>query len=177
MTVPCAILEDVYGTDWKRKKLKPTPQRQQEEQIKQNQVTQLEQNRINHYDPQGGKLKCPTCNNCIEKNNWFQQQVVNQAIDPRAQWIPQYANMPPPNVNAHLPQGSAPPYGGGHPVMGNPFNRYYNPNTTGRMVEGFANRENFGMSVSKGEKALQLILFILVALFVIQLFELIFSLF
>lgn len=91
------------------------------------------------------KNVCPNCNSCLSQNNEFQQSVVNTALRPLPRWVPQYNNINP----------------------WDPFNRYF----SGR--EDFGNvRENFGnLGVSEAEKLIQLIMYLLIALFLLQLFE------
>jgi hypothetical protein len=167
-TAFCA-LEDVYS-DWNFKKpeqipvvlqpnneqnhpsLKPLP-RQQNVGPFQKDMEEQDDYIPNNY---GLKSFCPNCNNCIRANDVLQQRIIEQNIWPRPRWTPQYPQ-------AYVPF--------------DPYNRYWMNNvpqnhTNGR--EDFGNIfENFGTKSSKldTETLLQVILFILVALFVIQLVE------
>ena len=84
---------------------------------------------------------CPNCQHCLNQNNQFQQKVVNAAIGPLPQWIPQSPNI----------------------QRWDPFTRYITPR-----IENFGN-----MSSDNTHHLLQLVLYLLIALFVIQLVELI----
>lgn len=99
---------------------------------------------------EGLRSVCPHCNSCLNQNNEFQQRVVNTALGPLPRWIPQ-----------------------NHDGVGawDPFNRYFP-----QAREDFGNvgmgREDFGnLSVGNAEKLIQLIMYLLIALFVIQLLE------
>ncbi len=110
---------------------------------------------------------CPNCHNCLDANNRLQQSIIEQNIWPRPRWVPQN----PQAYEAH-----------------DPYNRYWMDNWSPQRRENYG-RENFGMpgslfnierfgnlNLNNSEGLLQLILFILIALFVIQLFEMIFKL-
>lgn len=158
-------LEDAYS-DWNSNKttvnqihnnfhnhpsLKPLPK----EDSKQDTIQDNIQN--NEYNEYNSELKniCPNCNNCLNKNNALQQKIIEQNIWPRPRWEPQYPN-------AYIPH--------------DPFNRYWMNNVPQNNIEEFANiYENFNSGIkynnSNTEALLQIILFILIALFIIQLIE------
>ena len=196
-------LEDAYGPEWgKSKNLKPTTPSSQAEQKRVIQYQGPMQN-SNETIKQAGKAPrgqeiqlnsakaqesglttlsptlsqvCPNCNHCLSQNNAFQQKVVDQSIRPLPRWSPQH-----------------------HDVQAfDPFNRFFAPNApTGvpqRVMESFGNvdhnfnpysnpysnpyREDFGnsgqtLSMSNANNLIQLVLYLLITLFVIQLFELI----
>jgi hypothetical protein len=135
-------LSDAYG-EWDTKNM-PTRQQQPTQPVQPTQPTQTAQS------------ICPNCNNCLSANNSFQQQVLNQTIDPRPRWIPQYPS-------AYMQY--------------DPFNRYWMNNVPGSHIEEFGNIEYFGNSGAIGNKPLdtrtliQIILVILVSLFIIQLLD------
>ena len=116
----------------------------------------------------GPPYECPFCNNCNQRNNAFQQRVIDQAIWPRPRWIPQ-----------------------GVETQGDPYaTRYFSdtsrsvapgyPNVASRpghsLIEHFTDspRENF--SQQGGENILRLILWLLISLFAIQLVDLVLKL-
>ena len=100
---------------------------------------------------------CPNCNSCLKANDVLQQRIIEQNIYPRPQWVPQY------------PQAWV-PY--------DPYNRYWANTTPVSSREDFGNGMG-GMSMggmnTSPETLLQIILFILVALFIIQLVECIYT--
>lgn len=103
--------------------------------------------------PQGGEIKsggCPNCDSCLKQNNGFQQQVINQAIYPRPRWIPQNNGIP---FDPYVRQFEN-------------FNNYNTPR-----IENFVN-----MTTTNANNLIQLVLYLLIALFIIQLFELILNL-
>lgn len=89
---------------------------------------------------------CPNCNSCLSQNNKFQQQVVNTAIRPLPRWVPQGDTVMP---------GSLDP-----PKLGSfgPYDRNY---------------EYFGQEncVENGESMIELVLYLLIGLFVLQIIE------
>jgi hypothetical protein len=92
---------------------------------------------------QGVGPVCPSCHKCIEANNRFQQQVYNQTIAPRPQWI----------------QTGPEPY-----LLHDPFNRYWSQR------EYFGNP---GLSTGQIDTKilLKVLLVILVTMFIIQMME------
>jgi hypothetical protein len=117
------------------------------------------------YRPTGDGLRsfCPNCNNCVKANDVLQQRIIEQNIWPRPRWEPQ-------DPHAYVPF--------------DPYNRYWSQNVPQSHMsqygrEDFGNSgifENFGKGNGNGngmntETLLQIILFILVALFIIQLVE------
>ena len=96
---------------------------------------------------------CPNCQNCLNANDVLQQRIIEQTIYPRPRWEPQ-------NPHAYTPY--------------DPFNRYWLNNVAPTHREDFGNVwENFdkGKNNMTTQTLLQVILFILIALFVIQLVE------
>ncbi len=109
----------------------------------------------------GVRSFCPNCQSCLNANDVLQQKIIEQNIWPRPRWEPQYPT-------AYVPY--------------DPFNRYWMNNVPQSHREDFGNVmnggifENFGNSKGNGngmntETLLQVILFILIALFIIQLIE------
>lgn len=145
-------LQDAYGPNWNSKQLntnntnKELIKKEEEKKEKAFQTAQQPSK------GQGESSFCPHCNNCLEQNNKFQQKVIETAMRPLPRWTPQTQNINP----------------------WDPYNRYFAPK------EEFGNfnyRENFGdINVQNGEKLIQLILYLLIALFVIQLAEFVVSL-
>jgi hypothetical protein len=120
---------------------------------------------------------CPNCKNCLNANNMVQQKIIDQTIWPRPSWIPQnptaYETYDPYNrywMNNYEQQ--APGNNGREDFGREDFGNF------GREDFGNFGRENFGnanlFSNNRSDGLLQLILFVLVALFIIQLFEMIF---
>jgi hypothetical protein len=128
----------------------------------------LDNNDGDVYIPNNNGLRsfCPNCQNCVKANDILQQRIIEVNTWPRPRWTPQYPQ-------AYVPF--------------DPYNRYW-ANTVpqshiGR--EDFANLfggtfEHFGQGSNNGdgggmnmstETLLQIILFILIALFIIQFFE------
>ena len=161
----CA-LDQAYGNWGKPKESKPEPP------VKDNsQKTSL--SALNVYNGNEGmgdvRSFCPNCNNCLNANNMLQQKIIEQNIWPRPRWIPQ-------SPHAYEPH--------------DPYNRYWMDTYSPQRREEFhGGRESFGSgkfgslfnierfgNMNNSEGLLQLILFILIALFVIQLFEMIFRL-
>ena len=99
----------------------------------------------------GIKNFCPNCNNCLRGNDILQQSILDQTIWPRQRWVPQ-------DPHAYVPH--------------DPFNRYWMNNNWGGGVEHFGGGSGGGGGTFlTTETLLQIILFILVALFIIQLIE------
>ncbi len=135
------------------------PQLHPAQQISQNGPFEKDQEQEDDttYIPNNNGLRsfCPNCQNCVKANDVLQQRIIEQNIWPRPRWEPQY-----PNAYA--------PY--------DPFNRYWMNNVPQSHREDFGNVfENFGKGNRNGnmstETLLQVILFILIALFIIQLIE------
>lgn len=109
---------------------------------------------------------CPNCQNCVKANDVLQQRIIEQNIWPRPRWEPQYPHA----YSAY-----------------DPFNRYWMNNVPQDHISGINGREDFGNMGGMGgvfehfgqgktnnlstETLLQIILFILIALFIIQLVE------
>ncbi len=123
-----------------------------------NQNEAFQQDEDTAYVPNNNGLRsfCPNCQNCTQANDVLQQRIIEQNIWPRPRWTPQYPN-------AYVPY--------------DPFNRYWMNNVPQSHREDFGNVfENFGKGSGNGnnmstETLLQVILFILIALFIIQLIE------
>ena len=161
-------LADAYGPDWgKGADTKPNSQVEEKRVQQYQQAVQKAQTapQGQEIDVKNGNIlqnniPCPSCQNCLNQNNQFQQKVVETAMRPLPRWIPQY-----PNIQAF-----------------DPFNRYFAPKEQFGNVNyntfGFGNRiENFGnISTANATNLMQLVLYLLIALFIIQLFELISSL-
>jgi hypothetical protein len=104
---------------------------------------------------------CPSCNTCLAANNKFQQQVLNQTIGPRPQWIPQN--------NYYNNQYDPVPY-----MTHDPFNRYWTQRDNWIQRENFGNVEFLGSpgSVNIDTKILiKILLVILITMFIVQLME------
>lgn len=145
MPTYCTI-QDAYGSAWGSKPNKDKNIEKANE--KREQVYQTADK-----PPEGGGLNsfCPNCKSCLEKNNQFQQMQVNQSLRPLPRWIPQSND-----IHAF-----------------DPYNRIFNPygredfeSTSYGKIEHFSN-----LSVNNAEKLLSLVLYLLIALFIIQLFE------
>jgi len=144
-------LDEVYG-DWNVDK---TKQQRQNQLVKQNHpslnpVKKDEEQDV--YIPKNEDLRsfCPNCKNCLNANDALQQKIIEQNIYPRPRWEPQYPN-------AYVPY--------------DPYNRYWASNQPSNTREDFGNLfENFGKKTNSND-ILQLLLFILIALFIIQLIE------
>jgi hypothetical protein len=102
---------------------------------------------------------CPNCQNCLQANDVLQQRIIEQNIWPRPRWVPQY-----PNAYTSY----------------DPFNRYWANNPNNSIGQNFDRREDFGnfqdaiekfTSGNNTESILLITLFILIALFLIQLVE------
>ena len=164
MPVAYCGINDAYGPDFGKKKGAATAiEKKKDEDVK-----VANEKRIAKYGdaPQGQDYKCPHCEKCNEENKKFQQQQLNQAIWPRPRWIPEYAAEQPWDPYSsryyNMPFGST----------GMPFA----PMVNGPMIENFGDPwgrvENFnGISQTSAEHLLKLILWLLVALFIIQLVD------
>ena len=161
---------DAYGSNWGNPEKKNITEGDAS-------IKKADQKRINEYQtlnsrkdiqdsqrsPQGNIINpnkndtsvCPHCNNCLSMNNQFQQKVVDTAIRPLPRWIPQSPNLQP----------------------FDPFTRYVNYNNGSEHFGNvsFNGIEHFGnkLTVNNAEKLMQLVLYLLIALFILQLFELI----
>jgi hypothetical protein len=155
MPVAFCSLETAYG-DWGTKKTGVSKVQTGDELTKQPHQT-LQQ--TSNKPPESAETAaiCPNCKTCNAANNKFQQQVVDQIIQPRPSWVSvdQYAQQ---LVN---------PY-----AQFDPYNRYW------------ANREDFGgtmgptmgpMTQPSNELLYNVIMIMLAALFFIQLVELIYK--
>jgi hypothetical protein len=158
-------LADAYGPEWGKGANTPPNKQAEEKRVQQyQQVVQKAQTapQGEEIDVKNGNvlqnnIPCPSCQNCLHQNNQFQQKVIDQAIRPLPRWIPQT-----PNIQAW-----------------DPFTRYFAPKEQfGNVPFGFGNRvEHFGnLNTANATNLMQLVLYLLIALFVIQLFELISSL-
>jgi hypothetical protein len=102
------------------------------------------------------KSGCPNCQHCLNQNNQFQQKVIDQSVRPLPRWVPQESTM----------------------QNWDPFNRHFaQHNENFGNVGNFGNNvENFGnISTNNASHLIQLVLYLLIALFMIQLLELITS--
>ncbi len=162
----CA-LDEAYA-DWGFKK--PNSKQQIEQTNSQQSHPSLKpiqkhQQTNNHFEEQeqdvyipkdnGIKSFCPNCSNCINANNVLQQRIVETNTWPRPHWTPQ-------NPHAYVPY--------------DPFNRYWMNNVPQSHREDFGNGGHGMFEINNGanmstEMLLQVILFILIALFIIQLIE------
>jgi len=152
-TVPFCALDDVYA-DWGFKKPNTTQQLQMTQQVHPS-LQPVQKESDDEYTPKGSDLRnfCPNCNGCVKANDVLQQRIIEQNIWPRPRWTPQ-------NPHSYVPY--------------DPFNRYWMNNVPPSHREDFGMFENFGIPGKNGvstELLLQIILFILIALFVIQLVE------
>ena len=143
----CA-LDQAYG-DWSFDK--PKKPQTQKSDIKNVPSTKETNNDLNVYDPSVVKNDirsfCPNCNSCLKANDVLQQRIIEQNIWPRPVWVPQYPH-------AYVPY--------------DPYQRYWANNAP------MSQREDFGNSneiLKNPNTLLQIILYILIALFVIQLIE------
>ena len=148
MPTYCSLI-DAYGPNWGKPDNK-----------KNNDIKNADEKRTQEYQkaqkaPEGNIINvndtstsvCPNCNQCLHMNNQFQQKVIDTAIRPLPRWVPQTGNL----------------------QAFDPFTRYEN---FGNVSFG---KEYFGsnLSTNNAEKLMQLVLYLLIALFIIQLFELI----
>lgn len=90
---------------------------------------------------------CPNCKNCVNANDVLQQRVIEQTIYPRPRWEPQYP-------------GAYTPY--------DPFNRYWANNIPQNYREDFGNASINSVDILV---LLQILIFILAALFIVQFVE------
>lgn len=162
-TVPFCSLEDAYS-DWNNKppiqsiqSVPVYPQIQPSQEPVQN-----SNDSIQETTQETIKSFCPNCRGCINANNSLQQKIIDVNTWPRPRWIPQYPN-------------SYVPY--------DPFNRYWMNTVPQNRIEEFGNIERFTQPhqhqssyYTKNDPfLLQLLIFILVALFIIQLIDCIYS--
>jgi hypothetical protein len=135
------------------------------------------------YIPNNNGIRtfCPNCQTCLNANDVLQQRIIETAIWPRPRWTPQYPNAYVPydpfnrywmnNVPESQREEFANVIPGGTPFLTNsgPF-----PNMFANVYENFGNaggsETGGGLNVNT-EVLLQVILFILIALFIIQLVE------
>lgn len=167
-TAFCA-LEDAYG-DWGKKPVKSKEDSAKNINTNKNnndkEIVKKEWENSYSGSENANDIRsfCPNCQNCLNANNMLQQKIIEQNIWPRPRWIPQ-------NPTAY--------------EMHDPYNRYWMDHSQnqnhredfGNINHSFGspfNLERFGNEVSRSEGLLQLILFVLVCLFIIQLFEMIF---
>ena len=165
----CA-LEQAYG-DWNFDKPKPTTQPAQQGrqghqgshpqltpiQKKEEDINTHNMNIYSAAETQNDvRSFCPNCNSCLKANDVLQQRIIEQNIWPRPQWVPQY------------PQAFVP---------FDPYNRYWANNQPMSTREDFGNGvfEGFSQGKTSPESLLQILLLILVAFFIIQLVECIYS--
>ena len=170
-------LADAYGDEWgkpKQKKTKqpqkpqtqPQPQPQTQTQPQPQTQPQTQPQVLSTDAPQGAPVSAasctpfgyalqsdvPSCHQCLRQNNEFQQRVIDQAIRPLPRWYPQTSET----------------------QAWDPFNRYF-----GSGYEGFGNEGFSSVSGTKTDigNLIQLVFYLLVTLFIIQLLELISSLY
>jgi hypothetical protein len=187
---------DKLPANYKQVVDKPTPK-------KEDAIIEANEKRLAKYGkaPEGQPYNCPYCNNCNAANNKFQQNVSNQAVWPRPRWIPQDNNddilLNAPDQyksnNGHIQQYGDPYasryFNSGVPTGANlnVLNSYYHNQAP--VIEKFGNFqypyynnyggvEHFGNGVSgsNGENLLKVILWLLIALFIIQLVDMIIKL-
>jgi len=155
-------LSDAYGPSWgaepnqnKSKSVEIANKKREDQYNKRVEQAQTAPRGETINMQQGVDSNCPNCNHCLRQNNQFQQKVVEQAIHPLPRWVPQYNNV----------------------QSFDPFNRYFAPNK-----ENFGNYdpynprrvENFGnLSSENANNLIQMVLYLLIMLFVIQLLELV----
>ena len=195
-TIPFAAVSDVYS-DWNfdkpntnthnaqsRMQSQPQPYNQSQPQpynrenrpqlqsIQHSNKSQEEDN-LNTYDSSETQNDirsfCPNCKNSLKANDILQQRIIEQNIWPRPRYVPQYPQ-------AYVPY--------------DPYNRYWAQNQPASQREDFGNGlgfgngfgnmfEGFGNAVGSNktspENLLQILLLILIALFIIQLVELVYS--
>lgn len=172
-------LEDAYGTSWGPKNNKKSTNSEQNNQrsalpqlqpVKENTNANNDKNfNVVNGSETSNDIRsfCPNCKNCLNKNDYLQQQIINQNISPRPRWIPQY----PTAYEVYDP------YNRYWASAQQQINKEYFDSQNG--VEYFGNSQNgidYFTQGSKIENLLNLILFILVALFLIQLIEMIIKL-
>lgn len=148
-TTFCA-LDEAYG-NWGKEIRKQNVDIVQKETIENNTTTSNDQKTslkdLNVYSD--NRSFCPNCQNCIDANNIFQQKVIEQNIWPRPRWTPQI-----PTAYDSF----------------DPYNRYWMNTNNVQEKEEFSNINN-----NSSQGLLQLILFVLVALFIIQFIEMIYK--
>lgn len=97
-------------------------------------------------EQQKQEYKCPYCNNCNQMNNQFQQKVADQIVGQRPQWYPQESS--------------------------GPWRRMWREDfTQDPPGMAFGRREAF--TQEKSESLLRVILWLLIALFTIQLVDMV----
>ena len=176
-TVPgCASINEVYGDDFGKRSVNPVQafKRTQVYENKQNenkpskpQNSQKPQNAQANYEPGADneintnktpvndiRSFCPNCKNCLDRNNQFQQQVIEQNIWPRPRWEPQY----PSEYHSY-----------------DPYNRYWSSYPEFSMRENFGNPTDSGKNSIDKDFILNVILIVLIAVFIAQFFEMVFS--
>lgn len=145
-----------------------------------------DQEEQDNYIPNNNGLRsfCPNCQSCLNANDVLQQRIIEVNTWPRPRWTPQYPNayVPFDPFNRYwmnnVPESQREEFGnvipGGTPFLTNsgPF-----PNMFANVYERFGNTSGGGggggmngVNLST-EVLLQVILFILIALFIIQLVE------
>lgn len=143
-------LEDAYGGNWGNKQ---THQQQQQKQPQQEEEKQIKEQPTNtKFENTNEDIRsfCPNCKSCVKSNDELQQKIINQIVWPRPRWIPQ---MP----DAYVPY--------------DPYNRYWTN------MYPMVNREDFGNSNTINFQndnvtfLLNVIIFILSVLLVIQIIE------
>ncbi len=151
-------LNDIYGDTWnsspdpnRRQLSTPTPLQQQ---VPRQQVPQQQKKDINvEFEPITDiKSFCPNCNDCLKRNDEFQQKVIDQTIWPRPQWVPQ-----PPQAYDQF----------------NPYNRYWTQTTGIQSREDFGNSNGSANNSYNIELLLKIIIFILTIMFMVQLVDII----
>ncbi len=178
-------LEDAYGSNWAKKNTQANQTSTNQESnrstlpqlqpVKQKEIADKESNYLNTVNGSENandiRSFCPNCKNCLNKNDALQQQIINQNISPRPRWIPQYPNA----YEVYDPYNrywSSAQEQSNREYFGNYINQagaYNNGGAHNGVIEYFSNG-------SKVENLLNLILFVLVALFLIQLIEMIIKL-
>ncbi len=166
-------LADAYGPGWgvqpnqnESKTVEIANKKREEEYNKRIEKAQTAPKGETISTQNGMDSNCPNCKHCLRQNNEFQQRVIDQSINPLPRWVPQTSNT----------------------QAWDPFNRYFAPkeqfgnipfhNTMGfEQFNPFQRREDFGnISTANASHLIQLVLYLLIALFVIQLLELLGSL-
>ena len=179
MTSYCS-LADAYGSDFGMKRKKEPKLGQKVSPQKEDAVIKANENRMAKYGtaPTGQEYHCPYCQHCNSLNNKFQQNIVDQAVWPRPRWIPQQGQ-----EQAMDPYGTRFYHPSGLPINTTTLGQdpMLNPPgmVAGRIVEHFGSPyegtvEYFeSVSQANGEKMLNVVLWLLVALFVITLINMI----
>ena len=119
----------------------------------------------------GPPYECPFCNNCNQRNNVFQQRVIDQAIWPRPRWIPQgVETQGDPYATRYFSDST--PLGVDRSGFASSTRRGAYPS----MIEHFTDLQRENFSQQGGENILRLILWLLISLFAIQLVDLVLKL-